>query len=1342
MNVTVDRKRKEEGYMTMSFGKAVKGILLALCLLMVAVIAPAGAADYVLTSGNSTVAINDSAPDGFSPGVYRWVANNAEWISQQAFYYRIGTTSPEFKVSSDELDTAALFTVAASNQTASSVTLTFTEKAGRFSMAVTYDLIGGANGTNRATLKKNVVITNLTGSPLDFHLFSLSDYDIKTGNFLYENAAIVGGKAYQSNFANTTDTIGSGVTLVESATVPPNLAGIDNGLFVDLANGTTPYNIENNAGPFLTNGDTQFAFQWDLTLAPATPTSFTITDEIYPTKALYLAKSTPGTCVNYGQTFTNTYTFDNTRNTSTPVSNVLLSEKLASDVAFSSATNGGAYDAATGTVKWNIPQLAAGVTTQTALGTFMVNSLGDFTMTTQLSSNEAFPTSLSTKSKLCNYPPSITSFPVKNGTEGQPYSYQVNVVGGVTGATLTYSLDAAPAGMKISLNGLITWTPTSTQTGNNAVTVKVSDGTFTVTQTYILFIAYVNVAPVITSSPVTSAFVGVSYPYTVVATDANISQGDKITYGLPTAPAGMVINSTTGVITWTPTAAQVGPQNVVVHVSDTQGLFVTQSFTINVSLSTKQTPVLTWATPAAITYGTALSATQLNATVSGGIPGTFTYTPAVGTVLNAGTQTLSVTFTPSDSATYTSATASVQITVTKAALTVTADAKSKVYGSANPAFTASYSGFVNGDTSAVLTGSPSLTTTATTASAAGSYPITAAAGTLSASNYSFSYVNGALSVTKATLTVTADNKSKTEGAVNPALTVSYSGFVNGDSATSLTTQPTASTTATTTSPAGTYPITASGGVSANYNFSYVAGTLTVSTKQTPVLTWATPAAITYGTALSATQLNATVSGGIPGTFTYTPAVGTVLNAGTQTLSVTFTPSDSATYTSATASVQITVNPTLDQPPTMNVIPNATLIAPAAFSYQVVATDPENQAMNYSLTGNPAGMTISSTGLISWSATVAGTYTITVKATDPGSLSASQSFTLTVNGGSVNQAPVIASSPVTTGYEDGYYYYAVSATDPNGDVLSYALTTKPSGMTINTKTGLIYWHPNDKGSYSVIVKVSDAAGLSATQSFKVTVVNKPDNNDPKITSTAITTASVGVPYAYDVNATDSNGDTLYYRLKSAPSGMVIDVVSGLISWTPAATQTGSQSVSVEVVDIKGGQTSQSFTIKVSTSATNSPPTFTSTPVTSAVRYQTYQYAVKATDPNGDSITYSLSSRPSGMSIDSSTGVITWKPYSTGSYSVSVKATDSKGGSSYQNFYVRVYSSLTAVPLSVDDSVAVSADTVKCDINADGAVTSDDLLLILAGRGTVDPKLDVDGNGFVEVTDARYCVQFMR
>src|SRR5207244_5498306 len=111
-------------------------------------------------------------------------------------------------------------------------------------------------------------------------------------------------------------------------------------------------------------------------------------------------------------------------------------------------------------------------------------------------------------------------------------------------------------------------------------------------------------------------------------------------------------------------------------------------------------------------------------------------------------------------------------------LTITADDKSKVYGAALPGVTASYSGFVNGDTASDLVTPVSLSTTATAASAVGTYPITASGA--ADANYTISFVAGTLTVTPAALTIRADDKSKVYGAAVPALTARYSGFVNGD----------------------------------------------------------------------------------------------------------------------------------------------------------------------------------------------------------------------------------------------------------------------------------------------------------------------------------------------------------------------------------------------------------------------------------------------------------------------------------------------------------------------------------------------------------------------------------
>ena len=163
---------------------------------------------------------------------------------------------------------------------------------------------------------------------------------------------------------------------------------------------------------------------------------------------------------------------------------------------------------------------------------------------------------------------------------------------------------------------------------------------------------------------------------------------------------------------------------------------------------TKAASTITWANPADIVYGTALGAAQLNATAN--VAGTFSYSPAAGTVLSAGSHTLSVTFTPDDAANYNGASANVTINVTKATSTITwSNPADIVYGTA--------------------LGAPQLNATANVAGTFGYSPaagtvLNAGSHTLSvtftpddAANYNGASANVSLTVTKATSTITWSN---------------------------------------------------------------------------------------------------------------------------------------------------------------------------------------------------------------------------------------------------------------------------------------------------------------------------------------------------------------------------------------------------------------------------------------------------------------------------------------------------------------------------------------------------------------------------------------------------------
>src|SRR5205823_4435487 len=171
--------------------------------------------------------------------------------------------------------------------------------------------------------------------------------------------------------------------------------------------------------------------------------------------------------------------------------------------------------------------------------------------------------------------------------------------------------------------------------------------------------------------------------------------------------------------------------------------------------------------------------------------------------------------------------------VTQAALTVTADAQSKVYGAGNPALTYIITGFVNGDAASVVSGTANCSTTATLLSGVGGYSITCTQGTLSATNYTFSFVGDTLTVTQATLTVTANNQAREYGDPNPGFDATITGFKNGQNLTTSGVSGTAScsSSATMTSPVADYSITCTIGglLSGNYSFTFFApGTLHVT----------------------------------------------------------------------------------------------------------------------------------------------------------------------------------------------------------------------------------------------------------------------------------------------------------------------------------------------------------------------------------------------------------------------------------------------------------------------------------------------------------------------------------
>ncbi len=167
------------------------------------------------------------------------------------------------------------------------------------------------------------------------------------------------------------------------------------------------------------------------------------------------------------------------------------------------------------------------------------------------------------------------------------------------------------------------------------------------------------------------------------------------------------------------------------------------------------------------------------------------------------------------------------VTINPATLTITASSPTVTYGDTPPAVTPGYSGFVNGDGPGSLTTLPTCSAAVPAGNPAGVYP-TDCSGAVSDPNYVFVYVPGTETITPAPLTVTASSPEVILGGLLPSVVPGYTGFVNGDTPSSLTTAPTCTSTATASSPTGNYKTSCSGAVDPNYDITYVDGSLVIT----------------------------------------------------------------------------------------------------------------------------------------------------------------------------------------------------------------------------------------------------------------------------------------------------------------------------------------------------------------------------------------------------------------------------------------------------------------------------------------------------------------------------------
>ncbi len=225
-----------------------------------------------------------------------------------------------------------------------------------------------------------------------------------------------------------------------------------------------------------------------------------------------------------------------------------------------------------------------------------------------------------------------------------------------------------------------------------------------------------------------------------------------------------------------------------------------------------------------------------------------------------------------------------------------------------------------------------------------------------------------------------------------------------------------------------------------------------------------------------------------------------------------------------------------------------------------------------------------------------------------------------------------------------WQYRVTAQDAEDDQLTFSMEIAPDGMSIHPQSGVVTWvaPATSAPSQSIKIRVSDQQGAFVEQSFNLQVVAEASNLPPEFLSTPPLSALLNRTLLYPVDAVDPDGDPIVFSLLIKPEGMSIDSTTGLVSWSPNASQLGPSNVQLIADDGRGGQKTQSFTIEVLSERSNVSPQITSNPVIVAKQGIAYKYDPTAIDNDADSIIWSLDQAPRGMSIDERKGFVRWIP----------------------------------------------------------------------------------------------------
>jgi hypothetical protein len=275
----------------------------------------------------------------------------------------------------------------------------------------------------------------------------------------------------------------------------------------------------------------------------------------------------------------------------------------------------------------------------------------------------------------------------------------------------------------------------------------------------------------------------------------------------------------------------------------------------------------------------------------------------------------------------------------------------------------------------------------------------------------------------------------------------------------------------------------------------------------------------------------------------------------------------------------------------------------------------------------------------------------------------------------NSPPVISGTPPTGASVGVQYSFTPSASDPNGNALTYSITNRPSWATFSSSTGRLSGTPTSShiGTYgNIVIGVSDGQATAQLPAFSIAVTNVA-NRAPTISGTPATSVAAGAAYAFQPTASDPDGNPLTFSISNRPTWATFSTSTGRLSGTPTSSQAGTYSnIVIRVSDGQATAQLPAFSIVVGGSG-NRAPVISGTPSTSVMQGTAYSFQPTASDPDGNSLTFSVTNLPSWATFSASTGRLQGTPSAShvGTYSnIQIRVSDGTASASLPAFSITV------------------------------------------------------------------------